>query len=47
MANRSDMAIMMVAPISCHHDHQHLWLWIVDIRWYVSGMGWQYTIHII
>ena len=31
--------------ISCHHDHQHLWLWIMDFRGYVSGMGWQYTIH--
>ena len=33
--------------ISCHHDHQHLWLWIMDFSRYVSGMGWQYTIHII
>ena len=39
MANRSDMAIMVVAPISCPHDHQHLWLWIMNFRGYVSGLG--------
>ena len=31
--------------ISCHHDHQHLWLWIMDFRVYVSEMGREYTIH--
>ena len=34
-----------LASISCHHDHQHLWLWIMDFSKYVSGMGWQNTIH--
>ena len=25
--------------ISCHHDHQHLWLLIMNFRMYVSGLG--------
>ena len=39
MANRSDLAIMVVASISCHHDHQHLWLLIMNFSMYVSGVG--------